>query len=69
MIYSEPPYYPRPVSEALGEIALQNQRPEEAAAAFRVALEQYPNSYIARKGLRAALEGQTKSVLASAGRP
>ncbi|MGI8742484.1 MAG: tetratricopeptide repeat protein [Bryobacteraceae bacterium] len=60
MVYSEPPYYPRPVLEALGEIALQHQRPAEADAAFRRALEQYPNSFKAQNGLRAALDWQNK---------
>ncbi len=69
MIYSEPPYYPRPVSEALGEIAMRNQHPAEAKAAFRIALQQYPNSFKAQKGLRAALDEQHSSVLASAVRP
>ncbi|MDQ2950519.1 MAG: tetratricopeptide repeat protein [Acidobacteriota bacterium] len=49
MVYSEPPYYPRPVSEALGEIAMQHRRPADAQAAFRIALDQYPNSYKAQK--------------------
>jgi len=65
MVYSEPPYYPRPVLEALGEIALRNQRPAEAESAFRRALEQYPNSYKAQAGLRAALQLRNKSAVAS----
>jgi tetratricopeptide (TPR) repeat protein len=62
MAYSEPPYYPRPVLEALGEIALRNDRAAEAEAAFRRALEQYPNSYRAQTGLRAAFTRQNKVV-------
>ena len=60
MVYSEPPYYPRPVLEALGEIALRNGRAADAETAFRQALEQYPNSFRAQTGLRAALEKQNK---------
>jgi len=65
--YSEPPYYPRPVLEALGQAALKNGKPKEAEAAFRRALEQYPASYRAQSGLRAALERQNKPVEAAAG--
>lgn len=65
MEYTEPPYYPRPVLEALGQLALEHQRPAEAEAAFRRALEQYPNSFKAQNGLRAALEGQSRSTVAS----
>jgi tetratricopeptide (TPR) repeat protein len=67
MDYTEPPYYPRPVLEALGQAALKNGKPKEAEAAFRRALEQYPASYRAQTGLRAALERQGKNVEAAAG--
>jgi tetratricopeptide (TPR) repeat protein len=67
MNYSEPPYYPRPVLEALGQAALKNGKAKEAEAAFRRALEQYPASYRAQTGLRAALERQGKTVEAAAG--
>src|SRR5438105_12386780 len=50
MTYSEPPYYPRPVLEAMGDIALCNHRTTEAETAFRRALEQYPNSFRAQTG-------------------
>lgn len=63
--YSEPPYYPRPVLEALGQAALKHGRTKDAESAFRRALEQYPASYRAQSGLRAALEQQNK--VASAG--
>lgn len=42
--YSEPPWYPRPVAEALGWAALRLKDPAQAARAFAVALEQYPAS-------------------------
>ena len=34
--YSEPPYYPRPVNEALGEFALQYARQQDRGGAERV---------------------------------
>jgi tetratricopeptide (TPR) repeat protein len=67
MLYSEPPYYPRPVLEALGQAALKAGRAREAESAFRRALEQYPASHRAQTGLRAALERQHKPVEAAAG--
>ena len=66
LVYSEPPYYPRPVLEVLGQSALKNGRPAVAEAAFRRALEQYPASYRAQTGLRGALEKQNKPVEAAA---
>jgi tetratricopeptide (TPR) repeat protein len=53
LTYTEPPYYPRPVAEALGRLALKHNKPELAEKAFRAALEQYPNDAHAEKGLRA----------------
>ncbi len=66
LVYSEPPYYPRPVLEVLGQTALKNGRPAVAESAFRRALEQYPASYRAQTGLRGALEKQNKPVEAAA---
>jgi tetratricopeptide (TPR) repeat protein len=56
MVYSEPPYYPRPVLEVIGQAALKKGRIKEAESAFRRALDQYPGSYRAQTGLRAAQE-------------
>ena len=67
MDYSEPPYYPRPVLEVLGQAALKNGKLPQAESAFRRALQQYPGSYRAQTGLRAALERQHKSTEAAAG--
>ena len=67
LVYSEPPYYPRPVLEVLGEAALKNGKLPEAESAFRQALDQYPASHRAQVGLRAALEGQHKPVQAAGG--
>jgi tetratricopeptide (TPR) repeat protein len=67
MIYSEPPHYPRPVLEALGQAALKNGRLPLAESAFRRALEQYPGSFRSQSGLRATLEREHKAMEASAG--
>jgi tetratricopeptide (TPR) repeat protein len=52
--YNEPPSYPRPVAQALGQLALKAGKPTVAAAAFRQALEQYPEFGSARDGLASA---------------
>jgi tetratricopeptide (TPR) repeat protein len=64
MLYSEPPYYPRPVLEVLGQVALKNGRRAEAESAFRRALEQYPGSFRAQTGLRATLDRKQKAFVA-----
>jgi len=56
LTYTEPPYYPRPVAEALGNAALKNKKPAIAERGFRIALEQYPSDAHAESGLRAAAE-------------
>jgi tetratricopeptide (TPR) repeat protein len=67
MIYSEPPYYPRPVLEALGQAALKNGRLPQAESAFRRALDQYPGSFRSQTGLRATLEREHKAMEAGDG--
>ncbi len=62
LTYTEPPYYPRPVAEAVGHVALKSNKPAVAERAFRTALEQYPSDSHAVKGLRAALEQAGKPV-------
>jgi len=42
LTYTEPPYYPRPVAEPWGHAAQKAGKLDEAARAFRIALEQYP---------------------------
>jgi hypothetical protein len=42
--YYEPPWYPRPVAEALGWAALRQGRLPDAQRAFARALVQYPGS-------------------------
>lgn len=66
MIYSEPPFYPRPVLEALGQAALKTGRLPQAESAFRRALDQYPGSFRSQTGLRATLEREHKPMEASA---
>src|SRR5690606_2720731 len=50
--YTEPPYYPRPVYEALGKWAIKTGNSKLAQTAFEQALEQFPGDAIAEKGLR-----------------
>ncbi len=54
LTYSEPPYYPRPVAEALGHLAARNNKPKQAEKAYAVALEQYPGDAHATMMLVAA---------------
>ena len=60
MRYSEPPQYPRPVNEAIGEIALKAGKTHEAQTAFRTALEDLPGSARSLKGL-AMTKGEQKT--------
>jgi tetratricopeptide (TPR) repeat protein len=62
MIYTEPPAYPRPVVEGLGNSALALGDFAEAEHAYRGALEREPGSGRAYFGLAAALEGLGKAV-------
>ncbi len=57
LIYTEPPYYPRPVAEPWGRAALKLNKPGLSARAFRVALEQYPNDrHVPAEGSRTVAE-------------
>jgi predicted negative regulator of RcsB-dependent stress response len=53
--YSEPPSYPRPVFEVLGRLALAHGNLPLARTAFREALEQFPASPAAARGLEQTL--------------
>jgi tetratricopeptide (TPR) repeat protein len=64
--YNEPPIYPRPIAEAWGLAAQRAGQTRVAERAFRIALEQTPDSRIPREGLRGL--GQTLGVPSSAGR-
>ncbi|HEY2017061.1 MAG TPA: hypothetical protein VGH38_26330 [Bryobacteraceae bacterium] len=59
LTYTEPPYYPRPVAEAMGNSALRAHKLSVAERGFRIALEQYPSDAHAERGLKAALEQGT----------
>jgi tetratricopeptide (TPR) repeat protein len=59
--YSEPPYYPRPVAEAVGELALRSGKLAEAESAFRSTLEDLPGSVRSITGLTEVLKRTGKS--------
>ena len=65
LTYTEPPYYPLPVAEAMGHAALKNNKPAVAERAFRTALEQYPSDAHAEQGLKAALNGASTKLAAA----
>ena len=54
LVYTEPPFYPRPVAEALGHLASRNGKPEIARKAYAAALEQYPEDAHAKRTIVAA---------------
>jgi tetratricopeptide (TPR) repeat protein len=60
--YSEPAYYPRPVAEALGEVALRHGKRSVAEAAFRSCLEDLPGSVRSVNGLRDAQKISGKQI-------
>jgi tetratricopeptide (TPR) repeat protein len=57
MLYTEPPPYPRPIREALGQLALQSMQFGTAETAYRALLEREPAGGIALLGLSRALSG------------
>ena len=60
--YNEPPAYPRPVWEAMGQAALDTREWARAESAFRRALEQNPGSTRAKDGLASALARSAPTV-------
>lgn len=52
LVYSEPPFYPRPVNEALAALAMKAGQNDVAEKAWRGALEQFPDSSKATAGLK-----------------
>ncbi len=52
--YTEPPWYPRPISVTLGNLSLKNGKANEAEAAFKIALEEVPAWTKAERGLKLA---------------
>jgi tetratricopeptide (TPR) repeat protein len=61
--YNEPPNYPRPAAEALGQAAMRRGDSRTAERAFRVALEQYPSDWHAESGLRTLADRATNAGL------
>jgi tetratricopeptide (TPR) repeat protein len=61
LIYSEPPFYPRPVNEALGKLALRQGQLDVAEKAFREALEQIESDTHAVAGLQETLRRANKA--------
>lgn len=59
--YSEPPYYPRPVDEAVGEVALKAGRLQDAESAFRRCLTDLPGSARSVAGLQETLRRGNKT--------
>lgn len=59
LVYSEPPYYPRPVALALAQAAAKAGQPDRAKRAYEIALEQFPENAQARAGLQAAASAAT----------
>jgi tetratricopeptide (TPR) repeat protein len=68
MLYTEPPAYPRPVVEGLGNVALGLRDYATAEKAYRETLEREPGSGRAYFGLAAALDGLGKTAEASQAR-
>ncbi len=64
MRYNEPPSYPRPVLQAVGEQALAHGKLKVAESAFREALDQYPESSRALAGLTDTLKREKKPLSA-----
>jgi tetratricopeptide (TPR) repeat protein len=60
LVYTEPPFYPRPVAEVLGQIALKNGNLDLAEKSFREALRHYPANSHATSGLRETLQREKK---------
>lgn len=56
--YEEPPSWPLPVRQALGQVLLAAGRPIEAEAHFRKDLERFPRNVWSERGLAAALRAQ-----------
>jgi tetratricopeptide (TPR) repeat protein len=59
--YSEPVRYPRPVAEALGEVALKHGKRTTAEAAFRSSLDDMPGSARSVNGLRDSQKSGNKT--------
>ena len=65
--YTEPPYYPRPISVTLGNLSLKNGKVKEAEAAFKMALEEVPAWTKAEQGLKLAQQQSGGSTTVTVG--
>ncbi|WP_349371671.1 hypothetical protein [Salinarimonas sp.] len=63
--YMEPPYWYYPVRQTLGAVLLEQDRADEAAEAFRAALEQFPDNGWALWGLWQAEQARGDAEAAS----
>jgi tetratricopeptide (TPR) repeat protein len=61
LIYSEPPFYPRPVAEVIARIAMEAGKLDVASKAWQEALDQFPDSFIATRGLQEIQRRQTNT--------
>ena len=65
--YTEPPWYPRPISVTLGNLSLKNGKAKEAEAAFKIALEEIPAWPKAEQGLKLARKQTSGSTTVTVG--
>lgn len=65
--YNEPPIYPRPIAEAWGLAAQRSGDRRQAERAFRIALDQFPESRAAVDGLKSVLSKRTEPIPAGGG--
>lgn len=64
LVYTEPPYSPRPVAEPWGRTAAKANKASLSERAFHIALEQYPNDAHAKAGQ--ALSPASSAAIAAA---
>ncbi|BDC51209.1 hypothetical protein F183_A35250 [Bryobacterales bacterium F-183] len=67
MVYSEPPYYPRPVAIPLAQFAAKRSMRDRAVKAYQAALEQFPAYAKAEEGLQQLHGGAVATSAAAAG--
>jgi tetratricopeptide (TPR) repeat protein len=66
LTYDEPPDWPLPLRQPLGEVLLAAGRPKEAEAAYRQDLTRYPNNGWSLHGLAVALRAEGRTAEAGA---
>jgi hypothetical protein len=65
--YNEPPIYPRPIAEAWGLAAQRAGDRRQAERAFRIALDQFPESRASVDGLKSVLSKRAEPTPAGGG--